>query len=48
MSDYFSLISQEFDPVDVENCPPLIEKELVRGKNISDITIFNKYENHAR
>ena len=43
-ADYFSEISQEFDPISVEKLPPWIRDELIFGKSDTAKPILSEYE----
>ena len=44
LADYFSSISQEFQPLDVNKLPPNLKDELERGRNDENIPILEEYE----
>ena len=48
MAGYFSAISQEFEPIDVERFSPLIKEELDKGRQESNIPILSEHEVHAK
>ena len=47
MADFFSSISQEFDPIDVERLSPKIKEELELGTN-ADVPILEEFDVHAK
>ena len=47
MADYFSEISQEFDPIDATQFPSNIKEELAKGKDMSTPIIF-EHEVHEK
>ena len=48
MAGYFSAISQEFEPIDVDRFSPLIKEELEKGKLESNIPILAEHEVYAK
>ena len=48
IADYFSSISQEFEPISVEKFSPLIKDELERGKSSVDIPVLLEHEVHEK
>ena len=48
IADYFSSISQEFEPISVERFSPLIKEELERGRDTMEVPILLEHEVHDR
>ena len=48
LADYFSSISQEFQPLDVSKFPPNIKDELERGRIEKNIPVLEEFEVHAK
>ena len=48
MADYFSSISQQFDPIDVNKLSPAIKEELDKGRDESNIPILTENEVHEK
>ena len=48
MADYFSEISQQFEPIRFENLPPAIKEELDRGRDDVTVPILDEHEVHKR
>ena len=48
MADYFSSISQEFAPIDVDEFPPTIKESLENGKKDTNIPTLFEHEVHAK
>ena len=48
LADFFSAISQEFDPVNIDRLPPKIREELEKGKTDSCIPILHEHEVHRK
>ena len=44
MADYFSTISQQFDPIDVNKFSPAIKEELEKGRHEPDVPILTEHE----
>ena len=48
MADYFSSISQKFDPIDVDDFSPSIKDVLEHGRNDTDVHFLFENEVHAK
>ena len=44
LANYFSTISQEFDPINPENFPPWIKQKLSEGKTDRSKPVLEEYE----
>ena len=48
LADYFSLISQEFEPINFEKFPPNIREKLVAGKSDKTKPVLNEWQVYKR